>query len=282
MAKWAGRRMLPFSQYLPAVCGRAFGADDLVVIFSTHLDETGTDGRSPYIIVAGAVSTLQNWEKLEDSWGNLLARSGVSAYHWQEFDSGSGDFSGWSRPKLKRFVNAQEKIIAKNTIFRISVGADDKIRAEVKERMMGIKGFRPDSSYGLCFRVLMFNTCNYLIKLYPDFRLSILIESGPWASGAVETFCNVRNMRAEWNPAKHARRLEVISVARKGERRSLEAADYIAGSERVRLVTGKRIPRGAPTLASLLDAKFFEKWYEGMIKAKEFRRAHWERQTDED
>ena len=93
---------------------------------------------------------------------------------------------------------------------------------------------------------------------------------------------NVRNMRAEWNPAKYASRLEVISVARKGERRSLEAADYIAGSERVRLVTGKRIPRGAPTLSSLLDAEFFEKWYEGMTTAKESRRAYWEQQTDDD
>ena len=114
--------MTPISRYLHTLFGRAFGNDELVIVFSARLDETGTDGRSPYTAVGGAVSTVAQWGKLETAWGKLLSRSRVSAFHTKEFEGRDGDFKKWSDFKRKRFVKAQEKIIRENTLFIYRVG----------------------------------------------------------------------------------------------------------------------------------------------------------------
>ena len=84
--------MLPVTQYLHTLLGKRFGGDDLVAVFSARVDESGTDGRSPYTVVGGAVATADNWEKIEAAWGRLLVRSKVSSYHGKEFKDGKGVF----------------------------------------------------------------------------------------------------------------------------------------------------------------------------------------------
>lgn len=271
--------MTSFKQHLYELFGRVWGDDDLVVIFSVRLDETGTDGKSPYVVVGGAVATVDQWDKLEVAWGLLLTRSKVAAYHWKEFNDRKGDFAGWKNLKCKRFVRAQEKIIKNNTLFRVSVGLEDAVHADIKERMKGIKGFHSDSSYSLCLRALMFQTCEQLAKHYPDCRLSVLVEDGPWASGAMVTYQHVAAMTGERKPAKHAHRLAGLTSVPKGERLSLEAADYLAGEEHARLLAGKRPRRGAQTLSTLLTASYLERWYRGMLKEKEARRTYGRRKS---
>ena len=120
----------------------------------------------------------------------------------------------------------------------------------------------------------MFVTSEQLMKVDADFRLALLLEDGPWASGAVKTYNRVAAMTGKWKPAKHAHRLAGIGVAPKGEYRSLEAADYVVGEEHARLLAGKRPRRGVQTLSMLLTGPILEQWYEGMIKEKEARRAY--------
>ena len=43
--------------------------NELMAIFDERLDESGTDGRSPYTAVAGAVATTGQWESVEAAWG---------------------------------------------------------------------------------------------------------------------------------------------------------------------------------------------------------------------
>lgn len=265
--------MLPFGQHLRALLGRALGPDDPVAVFSVHLDETGTDGISPYTVVAGAVAAPDQWDSLETAWSRLLARSAVDAYHWKEFKDGKGCFKGWSDLKRNRFVRAQEKIIRKNTIFRISAGVHDETHKDVKERMRGIKGFHPDSNYGLCLRYIMFHTCDQLTEIDPDCQLTILVEDGPWTAGALATYQRVSRMRGGSKPSRYAHRLAGFGAASKGERFSLEAADYLAGSEHARLMAGKPPQRGSETLSVLFTASILESLYEGMINEKERRRA---------
>ena len=274
--------MLPFSQYLHTLFGVTFGSSDLVVIFSTRLDESGTDGRSPYTVVGGAVAGKDNWEKLEAAWSRLLDRSKISTYHYKQFKDRKGDFAGWSDFKCNRFVESQKKIVTRNTSFVVSVGIENAVHAEIKRRMKGIKGFHPDSNYSLCLRRVMFATCERLEKNYSDHRLAVMVEDGPWSSGANNVYQHVAKMTHKRNPAKHAHRLAGFTSVPKGERLSLEAADYIAGAEHARFLAGGSNRQEMGKLSLLLNAEELERWYEGMIKAKEFRRAHWERQTDDD
>ena len=63
--------------------------------------------------------------------------------------------------------------------------------SEIKAKMKGVTGFREDSDYSLCLRFLMFHMCEALEKSDPDFRLTVLVEDGPWGgwrSGAVSGY----------------------------------------------------------------------------------------------
>ena len=158
------------------------------------------------------------------------------------------------------------------------MGIEGAVHADIKKRMKGIKGFRPDSNYSLCLRWLMFATCKRLAKTYPDHRLTVLVEDGPWSSGARNTYQHVAKMTGEWKPAKHAHRLAGFRSIPKGERLSLEAADYIVGAEHARFLAGGSTRQERGKLSLLVAADELERWYEGMIREKESRRVHGERQ----
>jgi hypothetical protein len=249
------------------------GADELVTIFSARLDETGTNERSPYTIVSGAVASLAQWKKLETAWSQLLARAHIQSFHSKEFNAREVPFDTWSDFKCKRFSANQDKLVKKHTLFRIAVGVDDAVHAEIKAKMKGVKGFRADSNYGLCLRYLMFLACETIEKqITSDFKMTIMLEDGPWAAGAVNLYTRVSAMTGKWKPAKHAHRLAGISVIPKGGSLSLEAADYLAGIYHKRMLCRRFSVRDNPQVAILLNRKVLERWYEGMVAEKESRR----------
>lgn len=261
-----------FSAYLRTLFGRASAKGDVLALFSTRLDECGTDGRSRYTVIGGAVSTDANWDKLDAAWDRLLG-PGVP-YHWSVFQDRDGPFKGWSDFKRRRFIERQERIIERNTLFRISIGVESAAHADVKKRMAGIKGFHADSDYGLCLRYLMFMTSEQLLRIDPYHRLSIIVEDGPWAAGAATTYQRVAAMTGKRKPAKHAHRLAGFASVPKGLR-SLEAADFIAGTEHAWMSSVAEEPtRYAERLSMLLTKVELERWYEGMIEEKEARRAY--------
>ena len=271
---------MPLTLYLRTLFGRHFGGSDLVTLFSAHLDETGTDGRSRFTVVAGAVSSASGWGKLETAWGKLLANKGVKAFHWKEFTDGQGDFCNWSKLKRERFENSINKIIERNTIFRVSIGIEQAVHTDIKRRMKGIKGFHPESDYSLCLRYLMFSTSEQLLRIDKDHRLSVLVEDGPYARGAFVTYQRVARMTGPYRPAKHAHRLAGFAAAPKGEFRSLEAADYLAATEHARMVNRRfRRQRGVERLSLLLTENQLEKWYQGMINEKKRRRIYGKRKS---
>ena len=246
----------------------------MVAIFSIRLDETGTDGMSPYTVLGGAVATVPQWDSLEQAWAKLLRTNRISAFHAREFNERHGEFSEWGTFKRKRFADAQKKIVNKNTVFRVSVGIESAVHQNIKKRMKGIKGFRPDSDYSLCLRYLMFLACEELEKLAPDFHVTIMLENGPWASGAVETYHRISQMTGKWKPAKHAHRLAGIDVLEKGESLTLEAADYLVDIAHRRMLDGKFQKADGAQSQILLTEPFLEQWYQGMLAEKEVRREY--------
>lgn len=252
--------------------GNKWEANKLVAVFRATLDESGTDGRSPYTVVAGAVATTEQWEVLEKAWDQLLKSRKLRSFHFKEFKGRTGDFRNWSDLKSNNFEKAIERIVIRNTGFRISVGIESAVHTDIKKRMKGIKGFSPESDYSLCLRYLMFHTCEKLEKYDKDCRLAILVESGPFAAGAAKTYERVAAMTGKWKPAKHAHRLAGFLSAPKGEFLALETADYLVGQEHARM-RAERQPR-AQTLSLLLTGPRLEYWYEGMLREKEYRRVH--------
>ena len=190
-----------------ALFGRAFSGRDYLMLFSLRIDETGTDGLSSAMAIGGAVAPIEGWDALEMAWQSLLSQRGLDAFHLKEFDQRSGPFEGWSDLKCVNFEKRIAKIVAGNTTFRTAIAIDSAAHKDIKQRMRGISGFAPDSDYSLCLRYLMFQTCEHLVQIDPECRLSIIVEDGPWASGAMATYQRVAAMTGKWKPAKHAHRL---------------------------------------------------------------------------
>lgn len=244
----------------------------MVMFLSTRLDETGTDGRSRYAVVAGAISPASQWDSLELAWGLLLQSRRVKAFHTKEFRERKGDFAGWSDLKARNFSDRQRKIVDKHAFLEVAVAVDREAHARVKKEMQGIKGFGPNSDCGFCFRVLTFVVCDWFARKGLDARISFMIEAGPWGGDA----CVIYNDICQRGHSKHGHMLNGFAVVPKGQRFSLEAADYIAGvcqplaEARAELDTTRR-------LGVTMDEDFIRRWHQDMLNEKERRRAFFHR-----
>lgn len=127
-----------------------------------------------------------------------------------------------------------------------------------------------------CVRYLSFFACANIAhsKGDDDFRLSFIVEDGPWASGAADVYSRVTGAKGKWRPPPHGKYLNGFAVVPKGEMRSLEAADYLAGIANQRLLTNTFKKSEHPQASILLNERFLRRWYRSMIDEKERRRAH--------
>jgi hypothetical protein len=248
----------------------------VVAVFSARLDEAGKDGR-PYVVVAGGVALLQQWDRLESKWDHLMRWRRIPIFHDSEFQDGDGPYRGWSEIKRRRFARAQEKIISEHTAFTVAVGVERKVHAEIKKSMKGIRSFKADSDYGLCFRMIRFLVCGEVAKYFPTAKVQFLIESGPDAADAGVIYEEVRKTAgAKYRPAQLAEMLAGFAHAPKGVFRSLEAADYLAGRSMRDLERGQfNATYREDQISFLMTEEFLRKrWYEGMLKERERRQAY--------
>jgi hypothetical protein len=252
--------------------GRWPTSDDILIYFSARLDESDTHDRSLLTVVGGAVAMDHKWDVLEAKWGEHMTKSGVGIFHYKDFLARKGPFKDWGPLKTKSFIGRVNKIIDEAVAFRVAVGIDSIKHATVKQQMKGVKGFRGDSDYGLCLRWLLYQICDTLegATRGRDYTLSVIVEDGPYASGAVDLFHRLRAMRGGHNPARYAHRYGDIAVLGK-KSPSLQAADAIAGIEadKFDVPTAKR-----NRLSCRLTERELEIWYQGMMAEKERRRAY--------
>ena len=210
---------------------------------------------SDITVVAGAIATVQQWEKQEAKWSRLMQKNEIDDFQWKDWLQMRPPFSQWGPSKKRAFSRAQDDIIRKNTMFRCFESIDKAAHADVKGRMRRIKGFQPDSDYGLGLRVLMFKVCDEIVaNLDEDCRLSVMVEDGPWAAGGLKVYQAVSRMTGKWKPGRHAHRLAGFAAVPKGERPSLSAADYIAGRKLEQIQSGTNPRPTQRDRAPLADA----------------------------
>ena len=177
----------------------------MAAFFSARIDETGTDGRSPYVIVAGGVSVPTEWDKLESAWNKLLPSRRVTAFHWKQFAAHDGEFAGWSSLKRKNFVQAIERIIRKTVVFQFAIAVDRAVHTAIKKEWRGVRGFKADSDYGLGFRVARFLVCDKLVRLASaSSKVQFIVESGPFAADAGVIYESIKRRHFFKQPAEAA------------------------------------------------------------------------------
>ncbi len=90
-------------------------------MFTAYFDESGKDKDTHALTVAGGVSSVQKWLRLEKRWQAVLASRGVAIFHMSECAHGLGEFKGWNGEKRKSFIAELGECMSKNIKQGIAV-----------------------------------------------------------------------------------------------------------------------------------------------------------------
>ncbi len=70
-------------------------------MFTAYFDESGSDDTSA-LVVAGFVSTAEQWLRFDQDWKEILDRHGVSFFHMTDYAHSRGEFESWKGQEEKR------------------------------------------------------------------------------------------------------------------------------------------------------------------------------------
>jgi uncharacterized protein DUF3800 len=150
------------------------------LIVTTYIDEAGTHGTAPHMIMGALVGRLGQWADFDKKWRKMLRRNGISYFHSKKLKHTDGPFKGWSRPKKIALIATASDIQRDTALFGLSV----KIRQSDYEQHYK-SGERPqkvplDTMYGLCFRyvaVFVMDTAEKALRR-KDLEFNFILESG--------------------------------------------------------------------------------------------------------
>lgn len=90
--------------------------DKLIAMLTVYLDESGTDGRSPIVTVAGYISTVDLWEIFDVEWDAFAQSMEFDIYHRADLLSQRGEFlpeKGWDKERVEMVDLCAAGIISK-------------------------------------------------------------------------------------------------------------------------------------------------------------------------
>jgi hypothetical protein len=94
-------------------------------MLSAYFDESGMHdlqtGKLTRLTVAGALSTLGNWQRISAEWERALKENGINAFHMAPFEAYRGEFKDWSKLKHQTLLRCLLDIIT--SVPLIVVGA---------------------------------------------------------------------------------------------------------------------------------------------------------------
>ena len=79
-----------------------WSVDRPVAMLTFYADDAGKKDENEYVIVAGYIGLVAQWERFCSDWRLKLASVGLSEFHASEFFTGNGLFQGWNTDKRKR------------------------------------------------------------------------------------------------------------------------------------------------------------------------------------
>jgi hypothetical protein len=100
----------------------AYKPNNLFAMFTAYFDESGNaNDKNGTLTVAGGVSTIQKWLRLEAQWKDILKHHGVTVFHMQECAAGTGEYEGWGSDRRRKLVSDLSECIARNVKHTFSV-----------------------------------------------------------------------------------------------------------------------------------------------------------------
>jgi hypothetical protein len=105
----------------------------------TKIDESGTHGASPYMIMAGYTARLDQWNRFDIRWRKGLRKADLNYFHAKEH---------WKHPFTSKVIRLSDSNLLFGFVARMS---ESDYKKFYREGDWGGKA-QPDSMCGLCFR----------------------------------------------------------------------------------------------------------------------------------
>jgi hypothetical protein len=196
------------------------------VIVVTYIDEAGTHGAAPHMVMGALVGRLGQWAYFDKKWRKMLRRNGIAYFHSKEWKHKQGPFKGWKDDKRAALIERASDIQRDNTLFGLTV------KIQQGDYIQNYKsGDRPkkvplDSIYGLCFRHVVVFVVDTLARSLKrsDTEVNFVLEAGHKNAGdAVRIFDQMKN-------DKSGRPVALGTLALEGKKKfyGLQGADLVS------------------------------------------------------
>lgn len=98
-----------------SICGASYNPDVTFVMLTAYFDE-GISEKHGFLVVAGWLSTVRDWEQFESDWRIFLANYKVPYFHMKEYSHSKRAFAKWDGDKWlgtrRNFIQDAAKIIS--------------------------------------------------------------------------------------------------------------------------------------------------------------------------
>jgi hypothetical protein len=196
------------------------------VIVTVYIDEAGTHGAAPHMIMGALVGRSGQWAYFDKKWRKMLRRNGVAYFHSKEWKHKQGPFKGWTYGKRAALIERASDIQRDTTLFGLTV----KIKQDdyIKNYKSGERPKKVplDSMYGLCFRHVVVFVVDTLSKSFNrnDILVNFVLEAGHKNAGdAVRIFEQMKNDKSGRSVA-----LGTLSLEGKRKFYGLQGADLVS------------------------------------------------------
>jgi hypothetical protein len=218
-----------------------------------YLDDSGTDGPSPILTMAGYVGPQPLWAAFEKGAARTLADFDVTSLHGKEFNDTKGEFQGWPRRKKEAFIA--------RLIFELKKAASFGVMASIAKtafaKAKSLGEHAQQSPYGFCFgHVLDQIMWSAVMKAAATKggTLLFVVEAGNKNDRDIVRVFN----KAKWDPRNLGadRVLRSVNFANKASTIALQMADFLAFTGRRHAVQCERARTYQP-LTDLQRITFF-------------------------
>jgi hypothetical protein len=267
---------------------------DMVTVLTSYLDEAGTDGRYPFVVVAGYVSTVLKWHDFDKKWNKTLRKKGLDYFHAMDCKPHKPPFNTWRPGEFSAFVNYLGNLILTRTLFGFVIRLELEDYNKYYIGPGPIKGVQLDSKYGICARVAISFMDTILTEHFSDkFRVNIIMESGDKSIGAGDAMRVLRQLKE--HVPEIARHFGTITYGDKREFPGLQAADSTAspahrieregGAEMIPFLEGETLAdarkavvasKGAPVYRIRIDGPILRDMRTNIQTWKQYRRDYWQ------
>lgn len=161
-----------------------------IAMFSAYFDESGTDEKSPVIVVAGWLSNDKEWIKLSDKWQAVLTKYNLPYFRMSKWQASQGPYKNMTQKEKNQLIERLTTIIKRHVSIGVFGAFHRSTYDEVLHKMHG-KDYKTKfvKPYGTCAMLCIETLRRWMKSKSLDGPLAYVFETGARYSGEFfETF----------------------------------------------------------------------------------------------